>query len=177
MIMIPFSAEIGGSTAYWLCFALLFFFGLFSGVNNALCYSYNAKLPSSYIAIFLTSHGAAGIFSNLLRLISLNIWPISPGNSTSAPGLDDTDSAFKQCLFIQTVGVFIVLLCLPAQCILNRNEFANYHFFQERSQEDNLQRSAIDSASVYTNDDFQRQESLSFNELSFFSDGPPPQLR
>ena len=114
MIMIPFSADIGGSSAYWLCFALLFFFGLFSGVNNALCYSYNAKLPSSYIAVFLTSHGAAGIFSNLLRLISLNIWPISSANLTGASGLDDTDSAFKQCLFIQTVGVFIVLLCLPA---------------------------------------------------------------
>ena len=95
MILIPFSAEIGGSTAYWLCFALLFFFGLFSGVNNALCYSYNAKLPSSYIAVFLTSHGAAGIFSNLLRLLSLYLWPISVGNSTSAAGLDDSDSAFK----------------------------------------------------------------------------------
>ena len=77
MLLLPFTAEIGGASAYWLCFALLFLYGLCSGVSNALAYSYNAKLPSSYIAIFLTSHGAAGIFSNLLRLLSLYLWPMS----------------------------------------------------------------------------------------------------
>mmetsp|Transcript_29243 Transcript_29243/g.38951 ORF Transcript_29243/g.38951 Transcript_29243/m.38951 type:complete len:114 (-) Transcript_29243:336-677(-) len=71
MFLLPFTAQVGGTTAYWLCFVLLFLYGLSSGVCQALCYSYNAKLPSSYIATFLTSQGIAGIFSNLLRLLSL----------------------------------------------------------------------------------------------------------
>jgi hypothetical protein len=32
MLLLPFIANIGGSTAYWLCFALLNAYGLFSGI-------------------------------------------------------------------------------------------------------------------------------------------------
>ena len=32
MLLLPFSADLGGTLAYWLCFALLFSYGLFSGV-------------------------------------------------------------------------------------------------------------------------------------------------
>ena len=74
MLLIPFSAKIGGSTAYWLCFTLLFAYGLFSGVCQAVCYDLNAKLPKSYIATFMTSHGVSGLGSNVLRLVSMMLW-------------------------------------------------------------------------------------------------------
>ena len=75
MLIIPFAANVGGALAYWYCFTILFFYGLFSGVCQACCYSFNAKLPSSYIAVFLTSHGFSGIASNMLRLAGLTLWP------------------------------------------------------------------------------------------------------
>ncbi len=116
MLLIPFVASVGGTSAYWLCFALLFTFGLFSGVCQTACYGYNAKLPSSYISVFLISHGLAGIFSNVLRLTSLSLWPIEDDVEVgvTTAGADFSSNAFKACLFIQCSGVAVVLLCLPA---------------------------------------------------------------
>jgi len=128
MLLLPFTANVGGSTAYYLCGFLLFIFGLFSGVCQTACYGYNAKLPSSYIAIFLTSQGLAGIFSNLLRLASLWLWPINGDTQSTA------SSAFKACFFMQCSGILVVLVCLPAQIILSKNRFANYYFYENESQ-------------------------------------------
>ena len=77
MLALPLAASLGDTLAYWLCFTLLFIYGLFSGILQAACYSYNAKLPQEYIAVFLTSHGLAGVCSNALRMLSLCIWPVS----------------------------------------------------------------------------------------------------
>lgn len=74
MLLIPFAANIGGTPAYWSCFTLLFLYGLFSGVCQAACYDLNAKLPKSYIATFMTSHGVSGLASNALRLITMLFW-------------------------------------------------------------------------------------------------------
>ena len=52
LLLLPISANIGGTVAYWLCFGLLFLFGLVSGLCQAACYSYNAMLPHNYIGIF-----------------------------------------------------------------------------------------------------------------------------
>ena len=75
MLLIPFSANVGGTQAYWSCFALLFLYGLFSGVCQAACYDLNAKLPKPYIATFMTSHGVSGLASNALRLAAMQFWP------------------------------------------------------------------------------------------------------
>ena len=103
MLLIPFAGNVGGTEAYWYCYCLLFVYGLFSGVCQSACYSYNAKLPSSYIAVFLTSHGLAGIASNLLRLAGLSIWPTQQVIATStgeAISTVDDSNAFKSCLFM-----------------------------------------------------------------------------
>ena len=129
MFLLPFIANIGGSTAYYSCGFLLFILGLFLGVCETACFAYNAKLPSSYIAIFLTSQGLAGIFSNMVRLASLWLWPIIDGDTQSTAA----SSAFKACLFMQCSGILVLLLCLPAQIALSRNRFANYYFYEHES--------------------------------------------
>lgn len=129
MLILPLTANLGGAVAYWLCFLELFIYGLLSGICQSACYSYNAKLPARYIAVFLTSHGVAGIFSNVLRLVSLFIWPVATEAATSAEEVDTTN-ALKSCMFIQCSGVMVVLMCVPAQLYLNKNTFANYYFYE-----------------------------------------------
>jgi len=70
----------------------------------------------------------------------------------------DNVTAFKSCLFIQSVGIVVVLICLPAQCILNNNKFANYHFFRSESQAEILERSRLASSAGAnsTSDDYER---------------------
>ena len=110
--LIPFLANIGGVAGYWLVFCDLVVLGWFLGLFQGLLYSENTKLPGAYIGIFLTSQGLAGIFSNLLRFVSLEIWPDAPLTSTS---------------FCYLFGVSFLLLCIPAQLQLNKNKFALFY--------------------------------------------------
>jgi len=54
----------------------------------------NAKLPKSYIAIFLLSQGLSGVASNVLRLMSL--WLYTTGvESESQSGSSVIEAAFN----------------------------------------------------------------------------------
>ena len=134
LILIPFLANIGGAAAYWYCFSILSVYGLFFGIGQTCISCYNSKLPSSYIAIFLTSHGLSGIAANMLRLTGLSIWPTATmitNSSGEATSTVDDANAFKSCLFMLLISSCVVLLCIPAQFILVKNEFANYYFFEK----------------------------------------------
>lgn len=74
MLFIPVAANFEGATAYWSCFVLFAFYGLISGINQTALSDANAKLPTNYIAIFLTSQPIAGVVSNLLMLLSLILY-------------------------------------------------------------------------------------------------------
>ena len=112
LALIPIFANIGGSEGYWICFIILILDGWFAGVVQGVTYYENAKLPGNYIGIFLTSQGLAGILSNVLRFISLEIWRDEPFVSTAV------------CYLI---AVLTCLLCIPAQLALNKNSFALFY--------------------------------------------------
>ena len=71
LTMMPILANIGGPTGYWTMFFALVVDGWFAGISQGVVYFENAKLPGKYIAIFLASQGLAGIFSNVLRFVTL----------------------------------------------------------------------------------------------------------
>ena len=75
-------------------------------------YRENAKLPGDYIGIFVTSQGMAGIFSNLFRSATIEIWP---------------DKEFLSCYVNYAVGIIASLMCIPAQMHLNKNQYALYY--------------------------------------------------
>lgn len=54
-----------------------------------------------------------------------------------------SSDGFSSSLFVNISSIFFVLACLPAQCILTRNEFAQYYFYRDESQAEILDRSAI----------------------------------
>ena len=77
-----------------------------------MCYRENSKLPANYIGIFLTAQGLAGIFSNLYRFATIEIWP---------------DEPFVACFANFAYGVITALVCVPAQLHLNKNAFARHY--------------------------------------------------
>ena len=109
LAVIPFLAQIGGAVGYWCVFLTLIVLGWFCGLLQGCLFKENAKLPGDYIGFFLTSQGLAGIFSNLMRFATLEIWSENPLASTSVNFL---------------FGVLISLLCIPAQMQMNKNRFA-----------------------------------------------------
>ena len=112
LTLVPLFAKMGGTSGYWLVFLTLLVDGWFSGVVQTCCYRENAKLPGSYIGIFLTSQGLAGIASNVLRFASLEIWP---------------DDPFVATAFCYLISVLVCILCIPAQLALNKNSFALHY--------------------------------------------------
>lgn len=75
-------------------------------------YRENAKLPGDYIGIFVTCMGVAGIFSNLFRSATIEIFK---------------DNDFLSCYVNFIVGIIVSLLCIPAQLHLNKNQYARYY--------------------------------------------------
>ena len=112
MIIVPVLANIGGVAGFWSTFLALVILGWFSGLFQCMIYMENAKLPSNYIGIFLTSQGLAGIFSNLFRFASLEIW---------------TENPFISTMINYLSGVLIMVLCIPAQFKMNKNKYARYY--------------------------------------------------
>lgn len=131
MLLIPFAARVGGTTAYWSCFALLFIFGLFSGICQTALYSYNAKLPGNYIAVFLTAQGMAGVTTCIVRLSALLIWSVDESTIQTQYASLGYENAFKSCLLNQSFAAVLCLLCIPAQIALNKSSFAQTHFYGE----------------------------------------------
>ena len=100
LTLVPIFANIGGSQGYWYVFFILIVDGWFLGILQSCLYTENSKLPSRYIGIFLTSQGMAGIFSNVLRFATLELWPNDPFIAVSV------------CYM---VSVIVCLMCIPAQ--------------------------------------------------------------
>ena len=116
LLLIPFVANIGGASAYWYCFFILFIYGLFQGMCQTCIGCFNAKLPSRYVAIFLTSHGVSGIAANMLRLTGLLIWPTAAmmtDSSGEAISVVDDSNDFKSCLFMLSISAIVILVCIP----------------------------------------------------------------
>ena len=72
---IPFVANIGGAVSFWACFSLVFAFGIFNGTCFITLYRMVAMFPPKYIASMMLGMGVAGLSSNLLRAVTLLIWP------------------------------------------------------------------------------------------------------
>ena len=98
--IMPFFANLGGARGYWAVFLTLDLDGWFAGVVQSCLFAQNARLPGKYIGIFLTSQGLAGIFSNVMRFATLELWPNEP---------------FVAVCVCYLIAVLFCLLSIPAQ--------------------------------------------------------------
>ena len=71
----PFVVNIGGTVAYWSGFALVFVFGIFNGTCFFTVYRMVAGFPPKYMASLMLGIGVAGLTANLMRAVTLLIFP------------------------------------------------------------------------------------------------------
>lgn len=79
VLILPMVTSIGGNSAYITVFFILFLFGFTSGVMQTILYSYNSRLPDSYIGVFNAVQGVCGVASTLLKFSTLKIFSTEEG--------------------------------------------------------------------------------------------------
>jgi hypothetical protein len=117
LVLFPILANIGGALGFWIVFAYLFFFSIIQGISQASIYQLSGDMPSKYMGAIMFGSGISGIVSNLLRALSLFIWPI-----------DQTPSAaFNGVLGYSVFAGLILLCCGIGFFFLKRNNFALHY--------------------------------------------------
>jgi len=117
MVIIPLVANIGGATGFYICDVLLLFFGLASGVAQGTTFMAAAAFPFEYMAIVMLGNGISGFGTNLLRGLTLVIWPSSK----------DDKNEFRGALALFLFAALILGLCSLMTIVLKKNEFAQYY--------------------------------------------------
>ena len=104
MLILPFIANIGGSTAYWSCFIVLIFLGALQGTTQGTVFTMAAAFPFKYIGAVMVGNGIAGIGSNLFRGATLVAFPASGG----------ANNEFYGALTLFIFSAVIMVLCALA---------------------------------------------------------------
>lgn len=125
MILVPLLAHLGGGAGFWSVFAVLFIYGFIAGVNSASVFEMTGGLPFKYMGVLMLGFGISGLTSNVLRAISLWIWPVDGG----------VENAFIGALVYYLVASIFVVTCGFIQFIMSKNEFAIYHLWQHKGFE------------------------------------------
>lgn len=77
-------------------------------------------LPFRFMGAVMLGNGIAGIAANILRALSLIIWP--PGQGTN--------NEFKGALAFFLIAAIYMVVCGMCQFILKNNEYAVFHLWQ-----------------------------------------------
>ena len=108
LLMIPFLAEVGDTAGFWLVLTALVIFGWFAGLGQGAVYALAGGMPFKYIAAIMLGQGISGIFSNVLRTITLCVFP------------DDT--RLSAILFFSVSAAFTLLTALAYCLVLQKNK-------------------------------------------------------
>jgi len=120
LILFPYFAEIGGQLGFWIVFAYLFFFSIIQGIGNATVYQLCGDLPAKYMGAVMIGTGISGIASNVMRALSLVIWPVTV----------DPASLFNGVLAYCISAALFLLCCGIGHFILVKNKFALFYLWQ-----------------------------------------------
>ena len=129
--IIPFLVNIGGGAAYYSCFFIYMFFGLFSGLCQGTVFALAANFPGSEMGMVMFGNGIAGIGSNALRAISLVVWPADD---------DHPNNLFYSALFNAIFASVILLICAFSIIYMRSNEYAAYYLHNKKPEIDESQQ-------------------------------------
>jgi equilibrative nucleoside transporter 1/2/3 len=87
LVTIPLLAQLGNAAGFWSVFIILFFFSFISGVCQASVFSLAGGLPYKYMGAVMLGQGFAGIICNIIRALSLIIWPIAASQDNILKGI------------------------------------------------------------------------------------------
>ena len=77
MIVLPVLGCLEPKTGFWACFLAMMIFGMFSGVVQASVFGAAGALPFKYMGAVMLGNGIAGLGTNIIRMLTLVIWPPS----------------------------------------------------------------------------------------------------
>ena len=117
MIVIPFVANIGGATGFYICTVLLIFFGLATGVVVGTGFATAALFPSEYIAAVIFGNGLSATGTCILRALTLVIFPSGKNENNE----------FYGALALNFFAAIVMALCSLATACLKKNEFAMFY--------------------------------------------------
>ena len=116
---IPFLTHMGGDSAYYSVFVVLIVFGLCNGTTQGTVFSLAAKFPGSEMAMVMLGNGVAGLGSNLLRGISLEVWPSN----------NNPNNLFYGALFNFSFAFVFLVLCGFIIIAMDKNDYAKYYLY------------------------------------------------
>lgn len=122
--IIPFVADVGGQSGYYMVFGAYMLFGLAGGMTQGTVFQMAASFPPSYMGAVMLGNGIAGIMSNVLRIISLLVWP-ADGNE---------NNALYGAIFNFYFAAAVFFLCGFLQILMNKNKFAKYHLSDKNNK-------------------------------------------
>ena len=102
MMIIPFLCNIGGKTGFYIATILLAIFGAAQGACEGTNLVMASAFPPKYMAAVMLGNGIAGLGTNLLRIVTLFIWPADEGEN----------NAFKAVLSLYIFTFTVLCLCI-----------------------------------------------------------------
>ena len=74
-------------------------------------------MPGKYMAAIMAGNGIGGLVINLIRAVTLEVWPSE----------NDPNNSFKSALFMFLLGAAIMVSCAIVQLYLRTNRFSKYY--------------------------------------------------
>ena len=103
-------------------------FGLFSGLAQGTIFAIAAQFPGPEMGMVMLGNGIAGLGSNALRSISLEVWQADKNDN----------NLFYAALFNFSFAVIFFIICTILTISMSKNEYAIYYLNpQKRAIEDN----------------------------------------
>lgn len=122
LAVFPWLASLPDGWNYWICFVVLIFYGGFSGCAQGTVYTMAANLPFEYMGIVMFGNGVSGLSANVLRAITLIIFPLT-GNEE-----ENKKNSFKAALVFLSIGSVLLVISVFIQLfVLRSNKFYVYY--------------------------------------------------
>ena len=119
MLVIPPLCNIGGSTGFITSTICMIILGFASGLCQGTAYMMAAAFPPKYMAAVMFGNGVAGIGSNILRVITLFIFPSD----------EDPSNEYKGAYTLYIISFAVLALCAIGQYLLDKNPFAKHYLY------------------------------------------------
>lgn len=101
---------------------LLIIFGAFSGTAQGAVFTMAAGLPFKYMGAVMFGSGICGIGTNLLRGVTLLVYPIEEGSP------DIQKNYFLSAILFLSISSLVMVVCLLGQIsIVAKNDFFIYY--------------------------------------------------
>jgi hypothetical protein len=118
MIVFPLVTEyLNPDAGFAACIGVLVVFGAMGGIVQGSVFGLGGMLPGKYMGAIMFGNGLSGITLNVLRAITLAVYPPVKGS----------DNNYKGSLIYFILAAIILVICAIGMIIFIRLPFAQYY--------------------------------------------------